>query len=189
MEEAIIQAGDYLRLTKTWTLPYNTHKSRKKPISWARAAAEGQPFSFTRSFIKALINTSQTHKLCSPHNTKSGQWLQTKPGADSQALQSCTLHCRIPFIGHPGRGKENIVTRQAQLTGYQSLELGRIRIRELGVREGHGQITLSLLNFIYSCIWGGRGCTCRDQRKGSRSHLLFFYYLLVEKFTLAHSVS
>lgn len=128
MEEAIIQAGDYLRLTKTWTLPYNTHKSRKKPISWARAAAEGQPFSFTRSFIKALINTSQTHKLCSPHNTKSGQWLQTKPGADSQALQSCTSHCRIPFIGHPGRGKENIVTRQTQLTGYQSLELGRIRL-------------------------------------------------------------
>lgn len=41
MEEAIIKAGDYLRLTKTWTLPYNTHKSRKKPISWARATVEG----------------------------------------------------------------------------------------------------------------------------------------------------
>lgn len=44
MEEAIITADGYLRLTKTWTLPYNTLKGRKKPISWARAAAEGQPF-------------------------------------------------------------------------------------------------------------------------------------------------
>lgn len=79
MEEAIIKAASYLRLTKTQALLYNTLKDRKESISWVGAPAKGQPFSFTRSFIKALITTSQTHKTSSPQNAKSSQELQTKP--------------------------------------------------------------------------------------------------------------
>jgi hypothetical protein len=61
-----MKAASYLWLTKTQAPLYNTQKDRKELISWAGTAAKGQCFSFTRSFIKAPINTSQTHKLCSP---------------------------------------------------------------------------------------------------------------------------